>query len=319
MSQQQNEPMGLLVNLWRNSQGLRTTFLLVIVFTTGFLFGTQSDILASAQINLSAEEEQEFEAFWQAYEVVRSQFLDEVDTQAIVEGSISGMLDSLGDQYTGYMPIDVYELMNEDISGEIQGIGVVIRTIQETGEIEVANVLKDTPAEEAGVEIGDIFVIVDGEDVLGYNQLELAGIVRGRRGTVVDITFRRDTDFVEKSITRDRIPIPTAEFAKLEGDIGLVRLFEFNSQSRPQLESAIEEMGGAEELSGLILDLRGNPGGTLTSSIEIASAFLEDDQVIVREEFANREETLSSDGSGLGLEIPVVILVNETSASASEL
>jgi len=302
---------------WKRSSSLRTTTLLVIVFATGFLFGSQSGFAAAAQINLSQEEQDELAAFWQAYDMMRTQYLDPVDTHLVVEGAISGMLDSLDDQYTGYMSSDVYSLMNEDISGEIQGIGVVIRTL-ETGEIEVANVIKDTPAEQADVEIGDIFVVVDGEEVSGYNQLELAGIVRGPRGSEVAITFRRGEDLVEKTIERDRIPIPTTEHLLLEDNIGFVRLFEFNSQSRPQLEAAIEEMGGSENLNGLVLDLRGNPGGTLDSSIEIASAFL-DDKVILREEFSNREDVLRTDDSFLGLDIPVVLLVNGTSASASEL
>ncbi len=319
MAQQRNNRLGGLAALWKKSQALRTTALIMVVFVTGFVFGSQSNFLASAQINLTQEEEQEFAAFWQAYDLVRGQYLDQpIDTHLVVEGAIAGMLDSLDDQYTGYMSSEVYSLMNEDISGEIQGIGVVIRTIQETGEIEVANVMKDTPAERAGVQIGDVFVEVDGEDVIGYSQLELAGIVRGPRGTTVDIMFRRGETLVEESIERDRIPIPTAEYTLLENVIGLVRLFEFNSQSRPQLDAAIEELGGAENLNGFVLDLRGNPGGTLDSSIEIASTFL-DDKVILREQFPTREETLSTDGSYAGYDFPVVVLVNETSASASEL
>ncbi len=317
MSKQLRSTIGMWKKLWKHSQGMRTVALIVVVFSTGFLFGSQSG-LAAAQINLSEEEQQEFDAFWQAYGMIRSQYLEPVDTHLVVEGAISGMLDSLGDQYTGYMASDVYSLMNEDISGEIQGIGVVIRTIQETGEIEVVNVLKDTPAEKSEVMVGDIFVEVDGEDVIGYSQLELAGIVRGPRGSTVDITFRRGDELLDKTIERDRIPIPTAEHVLLEGDIGLVRLFEFNSQSRPQLEAAIDEMRGEATLNGLILDLRGNPGGTLNSSLEVSSAFL-DDKVIVREEFANRNEELRTDDSYMGYDFPVVVLVDETSASASEL
>jgi carboxyl-terminal processing protease len=318
MSLKSKNVPGRFLRIWQRSQGLRTTVLIVLVFASGFLFGSQSGFLASAQINLSDEEEQEFAAFWQAYEMVRSQYLDPIDTHLVVEGAIAGMMDSLGDQYTGYMSSEVYSLMNEDISGEIQGIGVIIRTLEETGEIEVVNILQDTPAERAGVMVGDIFIVVDGEDVFGFNQLELAGIVRGPRGSTVDITFRRGDELIDMSIERDRIPIPTAEHTLLEGNIGFVRLFEFNSQSRPQLEAAIEDMGGEENLNGLILDLRGNPGGTLDSSIEISSAFL-DDKIILLEEFANRNETLSTNDTYLGLTIPVVVLVDERSASASEL
>lgn len=300
-------------------RGVKTGLMLVVVFTSGFLLGNLIDISASNQIPLSAEEEQEFAAFWQAYELLRSDFIDPLDPHLVVEGAITGMLDSVGDQYTGYMNSEVFSMMNEDISGEIQGIGVVIRTQEETGYIEVANVLKDTPAERAGVRVGDIFKVVDGEDVLGFSQFDLAGVVRGPRGTFVDITFIRDEDDIDMSIERDTIPIPTIEYLRLEDNIGYVRMFEFNAQSRPQMEEAIEAMGGTAELDALILDLRGNPGGTLSSSIDISSAFLED-AIVLREEFAGgREDTLRTNNSYNGFDLPLVILVDETSASASEL
>lgn len=303
---------------WNRTRGIRASLIVFATFGLGVLIGSQYNTTAATQISLSAEEEKEFQAMWEAYDLLRDRYLDPLDTHTVVEGAISGMLEATGDQYTGYMPSDVYSLLDEDISGEIQGIGVVIRTIQETGEIEVANVMKDTPAERAGVQVGDIFVEVDGEEVIGYNQLELAGIVRGPRGSEVNIIFRRDGDLVEYDIERDRIPVPTIEHTVLEGDIGFIRMFEFNPQSRPQFDAALEEMG-VENLNGLILDLRGNPGGTLDSAIDMSSAFIEEG-VILREEFANgQEDTLKANGNFANFGIPVVILVDETSASASEL
>ncbi|MEM6528436.1 MAG: S41 family peptidase [Chloroflexota bacterium] len=294
--------------------------LIVVVFTIGFLMGNLTNITAASQISLSTEEEAEFAAFWEAYDLLRDRYLDPLDTHTVVEGAIAGMLEATGDQYTGYMFSEVYSLLDEDISGEIQGIGVVIRTNPDNGLIEVANVMRDTPAQEAGVQVGDFFIEVDGEDVIGYTQLELAGVVRGPRGSLVDIVFLRDEEEVELSIERDRIPIPTVEFAVLEDEIGFIRMFEFNAQSRPQFEAALSEIN-ADELEGLIIDLRGNPGGTLDSAIDMTSAFLpEENGLILREEFANgRTDTLRSNGDYLGLEIPIVILVDETSASASEL
>ncbi|MFZ4812997.1 MAG: S41 family peptidase [Phototrophicaceae bacterium] len=303
---------------WRFGSVPFTALLVLAVFVGGFLLGRVTNVDA-LQINLSPEEEQEFSAFWDAYSLLREEFLDPIDPHVVAEGAITGMLDSVGDQYTGYIPSEFYTLMNEDLSGEIQGIGVVIYTIEETGEIAVANVLKDTPASRAGVEEGDIFVTVNGEEVLGNTQLELAGKVRGPRGSVVEITFRRGEEMIPLAITRDSIPIPTAEYALLEGNIGYIRLYEFNSQSRPQVDEALASFEGTE-LTGLILDLRGNPGGTLDSSIRISSAFLEEGAVILREEFAGgREQVFNADGSNVGLDVPLVLLVDESSASASEL
>ncbi len=311
--------MNKLSKLREHAQGIKYTALLVMVFTIGFLLGNLTNITAAVQVSLTAEEEKEFEAFWEAYDLLRDRYLDPLDTHTVVEGAISGMLEATGDQYTGYMTSDVYSLLDEDISGEIQGIGVMIRTMEETGAIEVANVMKGTPAEASDVRVGDIFLTVDGEDVVGYNQLELAGIVRGPRGSTVNIVFLREGEEVEKAIVRDSIPIPTVEFTELEGGIGLIRMFEFSSQSYPQFEQALRELD-ARNLNGIILDLRGNPGGTLESAIQMTSAFQEDG-IILREEFAgDRTEELSVESEYfIDLDIPVILLVDETSASASEL
>ena len=311
--------MEMLRGLRERTQGVKHTALLVMVFTIGFLVGNLTNITAATQITLNAEEEKEFQAFWDAYDLLRDRYLDPLDTHTIVEGAISGMLDATGDQYTGYMTSDVYSLLDEDISGEIQGIGVMIRTIEESGAIEVANVMKGTPAEAADVRVGDIFLEVDGEDVIGYNQLELAGIVRGPRGSTVNILFLRESEEIEKAIVRDSIPIPTVEFTELDGGIGFIRMFEFSAQSYPQFEQALRDLD-ARDLNGLIVDLRGNPGGTLESAIQMTSAFQEDG-IILREEFAgDRVEDLRVEREYyLNLDIPLVLLVDETSASASEL
>lgn len=304
---------------WDGKVRFKYSVLLVMVFTIGFLLGNLTNISAAMQVRLSPEEEQEFIALWEAYDLLRDRYLDPVDTDILVEGAINGMMESTGDQYTGYMFSEVYSLLDEDISGEIQGIGVVIRTIEDTGAIEVANVMRDTPAQRAGVQVGDIFLEVDGEDVIGLTQLELAGMVRGPRGSTVNILFLRGEETVELDIERDRIPIPTVEHTILDGDIGFIRMFEFNPQSRPQFDAALEDMG-MENLNGLILDLRGNPGGTLDSAIDMTSAFIDEGGVILREEFkGGQEDTLRANGNFIGFEFPVVILVDETSASASEL
>ncbi len=309
--------MSSLREFWQRTQSIRASLLVLCVFLVGFLLGTQYNVSSASQIDLDATEEEEFQAFWQAYDLLRSRYLDPLDTHALVEGAISGMMDAAGDQYTGYMPSDVYSLLDEDISGEIQGIGVVIRTLEETGRIEVANVMRDTPAERAGVQVGDVFLEVDGEDVTEFGQLELAGVVRGPRGSTVDIVFLRDGEPVEYEIERDRIPVPTSEYGILEGDVAYLRLYEFNPQSRPQFDEALVEMN-VNERAGLVIDLRGNPGGTLDGAIDMTSAFIEEG-TILREEFANRTETLEANGDFADVNVPVVVLVDETSASASEL
>ena len=299
------------------SANLIIVVLVIVSFQIGLNWG-QRGFLQAGQVSLSQEEEQAFEAFWETYQLIQEDYLDPVETDTLVEGAIAGMVGSLGDQYSGYMSREAYSLMNEDLSGEIQGIGVIIHTIMELNAIEVANVLKDTPAERAGVQVGDIFIKVNGEDVVGVNQLELASLVRGPVGTTVDITFLRGEEQIEMTIERAAIPVPTTEHVVLEDNIGYIRMYDFNDNSRPQIDEAVTAMGG-NNLNGLILDLRGNPGGTLTSAIQVSSAFIEDD-VVLRREFADdHEEVHQSDGSYAGYTFPLVVLVNGQSASASEL
>ena len=302
-------------------RGFSANLIIVVLVIVSFQIGLnrgQRGFLQAGQVSLSQEEEQAFEAFWETYQLIQEDYLDPVETDTLVEGAIAGMVGSLGDQYSGYMSREAYSLMNEDLSGEIQGIGVIIHTIMELNAIEVANVLKDTPAERAGVQVGDIFIKVNGEDVVGVNQLELASLVRGPVGTTVDITFLRGEEQIEMTIERAAIPVPTTEHVVLEDNIGYIRMYDFNDNSRPQIDEAVTAMGG-NNLNGLILDLRGNPGGTLTSAIQVSSAFIEDD-VVLRREFADdHEEVHQSDGSYAGYTFPLVVLVNGQSASASEL
>ncbi|MFZ4828268.1 MAG: S41 family peptidase, partial [Phototrophicaceae bacterium] len=291
--------------------------LVAVSFQIGLNWG-QRGLLQAGQVSLSQEEEQAFQAFWETYQLIQEDYLDPIETDMLVEGAIAGMVESLGDQYSGYMSREAYSLMSEDLSGEIQGIGVIIHTIMELNAIEVANVLKDTPAEKAGVQVGDIFLQVNGEDVIGVNQLELASLVRGPVGTTVDITFLRGEEQIEMTIERAAIPVPTTEYVVLEDNIGYIRMYDFNDNSRPQIDEAVTAMSG-NNLNGLILDLRGNPGGTLTSAIQVSSAFIEDD-VVLRREFADdHEEVHQADGSYAGYTFPLVVLVNGQSASASEL
>ena len=182
------------------------------------------------------------------------------------------MVDSLGDQFSGYLTPEAYESSASQLSGEFEGIGVYIRTLEETGEIEVVSIIEGSPALAAGVQPGDIFWEVDGRSTAGLNQTELAGLVRGPVNSDVTIVFRRDEDFVEIVITRARIEIPTVTTDILDNDIAYIKLSEFSSVAADRMEQAIQELD-INSRNGFVLDLRGNPGGLLTSAVEIGSLF----------------------------------------------
>ena len=287
--------------LSQRTRQLSTPFIIGIVFVAGFVFGNQSAITA-AQTTFAQPPGTEtvFEPFWQVYALIERDFVEpngeDILPDKLVDGAIRGMVESLGDQNSGYMNAEQYPLMFDDLSGTIEGIGVVIRDNEDVGGIEIVNILEGTPAAEVGIQIGDVFAAVDGEDVFGMSQIELASRVRGAAGTSVNITMLRDGERIEFALTRARINVPNIESEMIEGThIGHIQLNQFTSAARTEIDSAIEALD-PEMLDGLILDFRGNPGGLLTSAIEVASAFIEEGPILI-EDFGDREQIFRANGS----------------------
>jgi len=298
---------------------LPTALLIAFVFALGVFVGSQHEITFAQSAGAPTEEAREaFQAFWQAYNLIRSDYLDreQVDDATLVNGAIDGMMNALGDQFSGYMDPDTFEMMNDDLDGEITGIGVVIRT-NEAEQIEVVSVLEGTPAQTAGIMPGDIFVAVDGQDMTGISQMELALVVRGPEGTTVDITMLRDDKLVDFVIERQRIQIQNVDSERLDGDIGYVRLNEFSPDARAEMDAALEDLQ-PDTLKGLIIDFRGNLGGLLNSAIDVGS-LLVNEGTLVTEDFGDQQDDLTAEGNAIALDVPIVLLVDESSASASEL
>ncbi|MFO7323352.1 MAG: S41 family peptidase [Chloroflexota bacterium] len=315
--------MRLIESLRARSSHLLTSSIVALVFVSGFALGNQYAI-GSAQSQLSPPpgSEKLFEPFWQVYNLIQDSYVDpegdEIAPQALVDGAISGMVAALDDEFSGYMNAETYPLINQELEGEIEGIGVVIRTIPDTGEIEIISVMLDSPAERAGIRQGDIFFAVEGEDVSAMTQLELAQKVRGPEGSEVKLTLKRGDELIDFTVERARIIIPMIESRMLDNNIGYVRLNQFGPQARQEMDAAIEALGG-NQLDGLVLDMRGNPGGLLSAAIDISSAFIKDGTILI-EDFGNgKEQVFTTNGSYNGLTVPLVVLVDEASASASEL
>jgi carboxyl-terminal processing protease len=297
-----------------------TTSLLIggVIFLAGFAAGTISSVISAQGSGVSDEAREAFSPVWDVLQLIQDQYIDDVPAQALADGALHGMVDALGDQFSGYMSPDEYDLLSADLSGEIEGIGVVIRTDEAAGIVEVVGVLDGAPAQSAGVLPGDVFVAIDGAPVEQMNQLELAGRVRGPEGTVVSITMRRGDELIDFDITRARITIPNVESRILDGDIAYVRLNQFADSSREDIDRAFEELD-VRKRAGLIFDLRDNPGGLLTAAIDVASAFIPDGTIVTERFGDGRETVFSATGAYANIQTPIVVLVNEGSASASEL
>jgi carboxyl-terminal processing protease len=289
------------------------TALVAGLFSAGFLAGNARAVTVAQSADADV-----IGVLTEVYNLMRSEYIDPVDADKALEGALRGMLDSLDDPFSGYMTPEDFAMSNEDFQGEIQGIGVVIRTLEDSGAVEVVSVLEGAPAAAAGVLPGDIFHAINGELTADMTQEELAAKVRGPEGTTVQITFARGDELVEMEIPRARITIPNVESEIVGENTAYLRLNQFSANARAEIDAALQELD-VNSRDGLIFDMRDNPGGLLSSAVQVGSAFIEKG-TIVTEWFGPEQETVfEADGTYAGVEVPIVVLVNEGSASASEL
>lgn len=305
----------------KHQQKISTALLVVIVFLAGFAIGNQSTISQAQDVPATiGDADEAFEPLFEAYQTIQARYVDssQIDVPTLVDGAIKGMVESLGDEFSSYMTPQDYAMFSSDLSGNVEGIGVVIRTEEETGDVVVVSLIKGAAAEAAGVLPGDIFVEVDGTNVRGLNQSELAMLVRGPAGSDVTIVFDRRGELITLEITRVSFEVPNVEFEMLDNDIAYISMAEFSDTSRSKLDEAVNELD-VNSTNGLIFDLRGNPGGLLSAAVDVASLFIEDG-VILYESFADgSERVFEANGSYGDIEVPIVVLIDEGSASASEL
>jgi len=263
----------------------------------------------------------DFGLFWDAWRVIKDKYVEseKIDNQDFVYGAISGLLGSLKDPNSVFFPPSDAKKFNEDISGEFSGIGAEIGI--KNDQLVIIAPLKDTPAERAGLRAEDKILKIGETSTVGLIVDEAVKLIRGERGTTVVLTILRNgwEKPEEISIIRDVIQVPTIDWKMLEGNIAYIHLYNFYEKA-PFLfyQTAVEII--FKNPYGLILDLRDNPGGYLESAVNLAGWFLKPGETVVSEEFRSGEKQIfKSHGTGLFKDIPIVILINEGSASASEI
>ncbi|MSR75993.1 MAG: S41 family peptidase [Candidatus Ryanbacteria bacterium] len=262
----------------------------------------------------------DFEPFWKAWEVVERKHIsdDPIDRQAMVWGAIKGMVGSLGDPYTVFFPPKDHEDFQSEVKGEFSGIGAEIGIRKET--LTVIAPIKESPSARAGLKAGDKILKIDDAFTENLTLDDAIHKIRGERGTKVVLTIGRTGEDKprEIAITRDVIRVPAITTEK-KGDVFIIALSSFSENSSGEFQKAVREFlrSGATKI---VLDLRNNPGGYLHSSVDIASWWLPEGEVVTREEFRGREATIyRSAGFGALEKVPTVLLVNQGSASASEI
>jgi carboxyl-terminal processing protease len=262
-----------------------------------------------------------FEPFWQAWDLVEDNYVDQpVDEEIMMRGAISGMLESLEDPHTSYLDPEMYERANASLSGEeYEGIGAWVDI---TGEyLVIISPMPDSPAEKAGLKTDDVVIAVDGEDMTGVDGEVVLNNILGPEDTTVTLTISRPglEEPFDVEIMRAKIVVPTSRGEMLEdGRIAYIRLFNFGDNAVKDLKKEISTLTD-ENPEGMILDLRFNGGGYLNAAIDVVSQFIGEGVVMYEEYGDGRKVEYEAKRGGKATDIPLVVLINEGSASASEI
>ncbi|MDJ0757427.1 MAG: S41 family peptidase [Ardenticatenaceae bacterium] len=267
--------------------------------------------------NLSADD---IELFFEVWDIIEEDFDGELPTEEELNFAIiNASIETLNDDYTNFVEPDVASRMREDMNGSFEGIGAFVRENDE-GLVEIVRPMDGRPADIAGLEAGDIIIEVDGENVVGQSLDEIITKVRGPRDTQVILGVQREGEeaLVDITIIRARIEIPVVESELLDDNIGYIQLTSFNAVASERLIDATDDLID-QGATSLILDLRDNPGGFLDTAVEVADLYLPESVVLYERNNQGLNQTFRADDGDLGEDIPLVVLVNAGSASASEL
>ncbi|MCB9820652.1 S41 family peptidase [Candidatus Nomurabacteria bacterium] len=305
------------------------SFLVVIIFFLAGIFigySGRSEIDKVANIfnkEPSFDAPVDFDPFWKVWNLINEKYptADNVDDQEKLWGAIDGLARSLGDPYTDFLDPTETKEFEELLVGEISGIGAEVGV--KDGFLTVISPLKDSPAEKAGLESGDIILAVDGKTTLDMSVDEAIDNIRGKKGTTVVLTVAdiESSTTRDVSVVRDIIEVPALDTEMVDG-VFVIHLYDFNQNSSIEFQAALREFLNTSSKK-LIIDLRGNPGGYLESSIDIASWFLPSSKVVVRENFGEDTDEVLYRSKGYNIfkpgEVDIAVLIDEGSASASEI
>lgn len=273
------------------------------------------------QSALEQQREEGADLLWEIWDTLNKYYIhpEEIEPQKLIYGAASGMVATLGDRHTTFVEPIPASILDEDMQGSFEGIGATVELVE--GKVTIVRPLPDSPALQAGLLPGDVILAVNDISLEGKSLLESIRIIRGPRGTVARLLVQRqgvDEPFIV-AVKRAKVELPNLEAKILDGNVAYLRIAEFNALSANQVRSALRELLTSKPV-GIIFDLRDNPGGYLQMAIEVASEFLPRGAVIVQEQERDkpiRERTVQR--NGLATDLPLVVLVNEGSASASEI
>lgn len=288
-----------------------------LLLVSGYFLGGRAVPTVSA---VAKDAYDNVELFANVLTLVQKNYVDDVSTQQLIEGAITGMLNSL-DPHSAYLPPEFYGELQVDTKGSFGGLGIEITV--KNGILTVVAPIEDTPADRAGVKAGDMIIKIEDDFTKDMSLVEAVRRMRGPKGTKVKITLRREgvPEFLNLVLTREVIKIQSVKSRMLEKGYGYLRVTQFQERTASDLEAAIQkqekETGG---LNGLVLDLRNNPGGLLTQAIKVSDLFLDGGLIVYTDgRLDSQKQKYFAHKTGSHIDYPMVILVNGGTASASEI
>ena len=330
-----NEPNSMAPSSTRTRSNSRTLVLAVVsiliavvIFAVGFGAGFgaghlgQPSTAAGQDDGAAGSLRSQFPVFWEAMDILYRDFYGELpEADNATYAAIRGVLGQLDDPNTSFMSPDEAEFFRTNLQGSFEGIGARVDWDPNFNTVRIVEPFENQPAWKAGIKRDDLITHVDGEEIVGTDLTAAIEKIRGPKGTPVVLTIVRlaTEETLDIEVVRDRIEIPTIETDTVGGNLAYIKLNTFNENAADLVRQAVEE-ALADNPDGLIFDLRGNPGGLLRQAVEVSSIFLGNDENVLIERFSDgKEDIYKTEGEPLTTDLPMVVLVNEGSASASEI
>lgn len=296
---------------------LKYSIIGIVFFAIGFFVNAYGPKVAIGPNSVAQKNSIDLTKFWKVNDILHEKFDGDISADKQSEGAIAGMVASLGDPYTTYLDEKSNNELSNQLAGKLSGIGIEIGI--KNNRLTVVAPIDGTPAAKAGLRAGDIVVSIDGQDTSSMTVDEAVTKIRGEKGTQVKLGIIHPGSSVQDiTITRDDITVPSVSYEIKPNNIGYIKIRTFGNDTATQIEKISEEFA-IKGVKAVVIDVRDNPGGYLDSAVKISSEFLKQG-VIVREKSKNsKDKSFTASGNGKLTDVPVVILVNGGSASASEI
>ena len=291
--------------------------ILLVIIT--FMITSTLNIVLGGKVVISKETYEAYKKYNKMIaleELVKEDFYKKTSDEELVNGAIKGMFSGLDDPYSQYYTKSEFEKLKEQTSGSFVGIGVYISPTSDDDNITIIAPIDGSPAQKSGIKPGDKILKVDGKVVLAKNSDEAITMIKGKKGTEVELTIKRGEQILDIKVKRDEIVSKTVEDKLLEDNIGYIKITSFSEHTNKEFEAALKTLKESN-IKGLIIDLRDNPGGLLNVCKDIADSLIGEGTIVYTKDNKGNTEYLKSDKEKLGL--PIAVLTNEGSASASEI